>query len=124
MCRFIYYRKFIWNCFAILAIRNSSTEARQLILTTTSIIVTFTVLFNGGLTKNMLHWLKIKYLPLFSLKYFCFFCFEKWLYSIEPNKKMGEMIFKSKSLLFSGFCSNMLGTILTYSKLCFLTGFV
>ncbi len=46
--------------FNLKAIRNTSTEARQLILTTTSIIVIVTVLFNGGLTKNMIGWLKIK----------------------------------------------------------------
>jgi sodium/hydrogen exchanger-like protein 6/7 len=43
-----------------LAIRNTSTKARQLILTTTSIIVIVTVIFCGGLTNKMLTWLKIK----------------------------------------------------------------
>jgi sodium/hydrogen exchanger-like protein 6/7 len=44
-----------------LAIRNTSTKARQLILTTTSIIVIVTVIFCGGLTSKMLIWLKIRY---------------------------------------------------------------
>lgn len=43
-----------------LAMRNTSTQARQLILTTTSIIVVITVIFCGGLTNKMLYWLKIK----------------------------------------------------------------
>ena len=43
-----------------LAIRNTSTQARQLILTTTSIIVVITVIFCGGLTSKMVSWLKIK----------------------------------------------------------------
>ena len=43
-----------------LAIRNTSTEARQLILSTTSIIVIVTVIFCGGLTSKVLVWLKIR----------------------------------------------------------------
>lgn len=43
-----------------LAMRNTSTQARQLILTTTSIIVVVTVIVCGGLTNKMLYWLKIK----------------------------------------------------------------
>ena len=42
-----------------LAIRNTSTQARKLILTTTSIIVIATVILCGGLTSSMLEWLKI-----------------------------------------------------------------
>ena len=43
-----------------LAMRNTSTQARKLIMTTTSIIVISTVIFCGGLTSKMLVWLKIK----------------------------------------------------------------
>ncbi len=43
-----------------LAIKDTSTPARQLILATTSIIVIVTVLFNGGLTKNAIKILKVK----------------------------------------------------------------
>lgn len=43
-----------------LAIRNTSTEERRVIYTTTSLIVIFTVLVNGGLTLQMIEWLKIK----------------------------------------------------------------
>ncbi len=43
-----------------LAIRNTSSEARQLMLTTTLIIVIVTVLFCGGLTKKAIEWLNIK----------------------------------------------------------------
>jgi sodium/hydrogen exchanger-like protein 6/7 len=43
-----------------LAIRNTSTQARKLILTTTSIIVILTVILCGGLTSKMLSWLGIK----------------------------------------------------------------
>lgn len=44
-----------------LAIRNTTNDARQLILTTTSIIVISTVVLNGGLTKKMIDWLKIEF---------------------------------------------------------------
>jgi solute carrier family 9 (sodium/hydrogen exchanger), member 6/7 len=43
-----------------LAIRNTSSEARQLILTSTSIIVIVTVVFCGGLTENVIKLFKIK----------------------------------------------------------------
>ena len=43
-----------------LSIRNTSTNARQLILTTTSTIVIVTVIFCGGLTRKMVEWLKIE----------------------------------------------------------------
>jgi sodium/hydrogen exchanger-like protein 6/7 len=43
-----------------LAMRNTSTQARKLILTTTSIIVISTVILCGGLTSKMLIWLKIR----------------------------------------------------------------
>ena len=43
-----------------LAIRNTQNEERQLIFTTTLIIVMVTVLFNGGLTTLALQCLKIK----------------------------------------------------------------
>ena len=43
-----------------LAMRNTSSQARKLILTTTSIIVILTVILCGGLTSKMLVWLKIK----------------------------------------------------------------
>jgi len=42
-----------------LAIRNTSTESRQLILSTTLIIVIVTVIFNGGMAFSMLGWLGI-----------------------------------------------------------------
>ena len=42
-----------------LAIRNTLTESRQLILSTTLIIVIVTVIFNGGMTVSVLSWLKI-----------------------------------------------------------------
>ncbi len=42
-----------------LAIRNTSTQARQLILTTTSVIVIITVIFCGGMTNNMMSFLKL-----------------------------------------------------------------
>ena len=42
-----------------LAIRNTLTESRQLILSTTLIIVIVTVIFNGGMTISVLSWLKI-----------------------------------------------------------------
>ena len=43
-----------------LAIRNTSTESRQLILTSTSIIVIVTVVLFGGLTKKVAQLLKIE----------------------------------------------------------------
>ncbi len=43
-----------------LAIRNTQDEVRQLIFTTTLVIVMVTVLFNGGLTTLALQCLKIK----------------------------------------------------------------
>ena len=43
-----------------LAIRNTSTDARRLILTTTSIIVIVTVIFCGGLTGEVLRLLHIR----------------------------------------------------------------
>jgi solute carrier family 9 (sodium/hydrogen exchanger), member 6/7 len=43
-----------------LSIRNTSTNSRQLILTTTSTIVIVTVVFCGGLTRKMIEWLKIE----------------------------------------------------------------
>ncbi|EDV21918.1 uncharacterized protein TRIADDRAFT_59624 [Trichoplax adhaerens] len=42
-----------------LAIRNTSSESRQLMFTTTLMIVFVTVLFNGGTTTLMLRWLRI-----------------------------------------------------------------
>ena len=42
-----------------LAIRNTLTESRQLILSTTLIIVIVTVIFNGGMTISVLSWLDI-----------------------------------------------------------------
>ncbi|XP_077291472.1 na[+]/H[+] hydrogen exchanger 3 isoform X2 [Arctopsyche grandis] len=42
-----------------LAIRNTVSEVRQAMLTTTSLIVIFTVIFQGGATLNVLNWLKI-----------------------------------------------------------------
>ena len=43
-----------------LAIRNTETEIRQLIFTTTLMIVIVTVLINGGLSNQALHVLRIK----------------------------------------------------------------
>ena len=43
-----------------LAIRNTSSKARQLILSTTIVIVIVTVIFCGGLTSKVLVWLKIR----------------------------------------------------------------
>jgi len=40
--------------------KDTSTQARQLIMTTTSVIVLVTVLFNGGLTTNTIKLLKIR----------------------------------------------------------------
>ena len=42
-----------------LAIRNTISEARQSMLTTTSLIVIFTVIFQGGATTQFLSWLNI-----------------------------------------------------------------
>lgn len=42
-----------------LAIRNTVSEARQTMLTTTSLIVIITVIIQGGAAINLLHWLKI-----------------------------------------------------------------
>jgi sodium/hydrogen exchanger-like protein 6/7 len=53
-----------------LAIRNTSTQARKLILTTTSIIVISTVILCGGLTSKMLSWLGIRYFEKINLKFF------------------------------------------------------
>uniref|UniRef100_A0A915JIM8 Cation/H+ exchanger domain-containing protein n=1 Tax=Romanomermis culicivorax TaxID=13658 RepID=A0A915JIM8_ROMCU len=44
-----------------LAIRNTATPERRIVYTTTSLIAIFTVLVNGGLTSQMIQWLKIKY---------------------------------------------------------------
>ena len=43
-----------------LAMRNTSTQARKLILTTTSTIVILTVILCGGSTSKMIDWLNIK----------------------------------------------------------------
>lgn len=43
-----------------LAMRNTSTQARKLILTTTSIIVIVTVIGCGGFTNKMIEWLDIR----------------------------------------------------------------
>ena len=53
-----------------LAIRNTTTNARQLILTTTSIIVITTVIINGGFTKKMIDWLKIEFVYPYCKIYF------------------------------------------------------
>lgn len=42
-----------------LAIRNTVSEARQAMLTTTSLIVIFTVIVQGGATMQLLSWFKI-----------------------------------------------------------------
>lgn len=42
-----------------LAIRNTASEARQAMLTTTSLIVIITVIVQGGATMNLLQWFKI-----------------------------------------------------------------
>jgi sodium/hydrogen exchanger-like protein 6/7 len=42
-----------------LAIRNTVSEARQAMLTTTSLIVIITVIIQGGATMNLLHWFQI-----------------------------------------------------------------
>lgn len=42
-----------------LAIRNTVSEARQAMLTTTSLIVIITVIIQGGATLNLLHWFQI-----------------------------------------------------------------
>lgn len=42
-----------------LAIRNTVSEARQTMLTTTSLIVIVTVIIQGGAAYNLLHWFKI-----------------------------------------------------------------
>lgn len=46
-----------------LAIRNTSTQARKLILTTTSVIVIITVIFCGGLTNKMMSFLRLDNSP-------------------------------------------------------------
>lgn len=43
-----------------LAMRNTSTQARKLILTTTSVIVIITVIICGGLTDKLMKWLNIE----------------------------------------------------------------
>lgn len=57
---------FIINCLGLrgamsfaLAIRNTRSEARQAMLTTTSLIVIITVIIQGGATMNLLRWFKI-----------------------------------------------------------------
>lgn len=42
-----------------LAIRNTVSEARQTMLTTTSLIVIITVIIQGGATMNLLRWFQI-----------------------------------------------------------------
>ena len=42
-----------------LAIRNTMSEARQAMLTTTSLIVIITVIIQGGATMNLLQWFQI-----------------------------------------------------------------
>lgn len=42
-----------------LAIRNTVSDARQAMLTTTSLIVILTVIFQGGATTQFLSWFKI-----------------------------------------------------------------
>lgn len=44
-----------------LAIRNTSTNQRSLMLSTTLVIVIVTVILCGGFTTQMLQWLKIRY---------------------------------------------------------------
>ena len=43
-----------------LAVRNTSSKSRQLMFTTTLVIVFVTVLVNGGTTSLMLRWLNIE----------------------------------------------------------------
>lgn len=43
-----------------LAIRNTATEARKLMVSATMIIVIVTVILGGGLTTPMLGWLQIR----------------------------------------------------------------
>lgn len=43
-----------------LAIRNTSTESRQLMVSATMMIVIITVILGGGLTTPMLGWLQIR----------------------------------------------------------------
>lgn len=44
-----------------LAIRNVESPARKVFYSTTSLIVMATVLFNGGLTSQMILWLRIRF---------------------------------------------------------------
>lgn len=46
-----------------LAIRNTVSDVRQAMLTTTSLIVIITVIFQGGATMHVLNWLKIPLVP-------------------------------------------------------------
>lgn len=43
-----------------LAIRNTLTEGRQVVLSTTLVIVIVTVIVNGGMTFSVLNWLGIE----------------------------------------------------------------
>ena len=50
-----------------LAIRNTGSDQLKIIFSTTLIIVITTVILFGGLTTQMLEWLKIRYLVSLSL---------------------------------------------------------
>lgn len=59
-----------------LAIRNTVSEARQAMLTTTSMIVIVTVIVQGGASNFLLNWLNIPYVFFGSLDFsFCFLIF-------------------------------------------------
>ncbi|PAA80830.1 hypothetical protein BOX15_Mlig001849g1 [Macrostomum lignano] len=46
-----------------LAIRNTSTDTRKMLFSTTLVIVIATVLLGGGMATQMLHWLRIQLVP-------------------------------------------------------------
>lgn len=48
-----------------LAIRNTVSDVRQAMLTTTSLIVIVTVIFQGGATMHVLNWLKIPFVSFY-----------------------------------------------------------
>ena len=66
-----------------LAIRNTSTEPRQIMVSATMMIVIVTVILGGGLTTPMLGWLQIRSALIRSHSY-------QW-YRLDWNKKIYQM---------------------------------
>lgn len=95
-----------------LAIRNTVSEARQAMLTTTSLIVIATVIIQGGATMQLLTWFKIPYVDFYLFMKFTArynvptIGIDCWIENTKDKHKCFNMLLVTTRTVIQGMTDN------------------